>query len=116
MTPRDRLDPVATATITVLCALWAFQQVTIKVANTGISRCFQCGLRSLGAIILLLGWAAWRRIPLFQRDGTLFAGLVAGAMFAAEFALIYWSLEFTEVARSVLFLYTAPFFVAIGAV
>jgi drug/metabolite transporter (DMT)-like permease len=115
MTPRDRLDPVAMATVTVLCALWAFHQVAVKVANAGISPAFQCGLRSLGALILLLGWAAWRRTPLFQRDGTLFAGLVAGALFAAEFALIYWSLEFTEVARSVLFLYTAPFFVAIGA-
>jgi drug/metabolite transporter (DMT)-like permease len=115
MIQRDRLDPVAMATITVLCALWAFHQVAVKVANAGISPAFQCGLRSLGALVLLLGWAAWRRIPLFQRDGTLFAGLVAGAMFAAEFALIYWSLEFTEVARSVLFLYTAPFFVAIGA-
>jgi drug/metabolite transporter (DMT)-like permease len=45
----------------------------------------------------------------------LIAGLAAGVMFAAEFALIYWSLVFTEVARSILFLYTAPFFVALGA-
>src|ERR1700674_5204230 len=115
MTERDRLDPVAMATITALCALWAFQQVTIKVANTGISPAFQCGLRSLGAIVLLLGWSRLRGIPLFQRDGTLVAGLIAGAMFAAEFALIYWSLVFTEVARSTVFLYTAPFFVALGA-
>lgn len=115
MTQRDRLDPVAMATITVLCALWAFQQVTIKVANTGISPAFQCGLRSLGAIVLLLGWSRLRGITLFQRDGTLVAGLIAGAMFATEFALIYWSLVFTEVARSTVFLYTAPFFVALGA-
>ena len=115
MTERDRLDPVAMATITALCALWAFQQVTIKVANTGISPAFQCGLRSLGAIALLLGWSWLRGIPLFQRDGTLVAGLIAGAMFATEFALIYWSLVFTEVARSTVFLYTAPFFVALGA-
>jgi drug/metabolite transporter (DMT)-like permease len=115
MTERDRLDPVAMATITVLCALWAFQQVTIKVANAGISPAFQCGLRSLGAIVLLLGWSRLRGIPLFQRDGTLVAGLIAGAMFTTEFALIYWSLVFTEVARSTVFLYTAPFFVALGA-
>jgi drug/metabolite transporter (DMT)-like permease len=115
MNPRDRLDPVAVATITILCALWAFQQVTIKVANAGISPAFQCGLRSLGALILLAGWSRLRGIPLFQRDGTLIAGLLAGGMFAAEFALIYWSLVFTEVARSIIFLYTAPFFVAIGA-
>jgi drug/metabolite transporter (DMT)-like permease len=115
VSPRDRLDPVAATTVTILCALWAFQQVTIKVANTGISPAFQSGLRSLGALVLLLGWSALRRIPLFGRDGTLIVGIAAGAMFAAEFALIYWSLVFTEVARSIIFLYTAPFFVAIGA-
>jgi drug/metabolite transporter (DMT)-like permease len=36
-------------------------------------------------------------------------------MFAAEFALIYWALTFTDVARGVIILYTTPFFVALGA-
>jgi drug/metabolite transporter (DMT)-like permease len=72
-------------------------------------------LRSLGALALLLGWCAVRRIPLFARDSTLIVGFAVGALFAAEFALIYWSLVFTEVARSVIFLYTATFFVALGA-
>ncbi len=85
------------------------------MANSAISPAFQSGLRSLGALLLLLLWCAVRGIPLFARDGTLIAGLAAGVMFAAEFALIYWSLVFTEVARSILFLYTAPFFVALGA-
>jgi drug/metabolite transporter (DMT)-like permease len=115
MSPKDRLDPLATAATSLLCALWGFQQVTIKIANSAISPAFQSGLRSLGALLLLLLWCAVRGIPLFARDGTLIAGLAAGVMFAAEFALIYWSLVFTEVARSILFLYTAPFFVALGA-
>ncbi len=115
MSPKDRLDPLATAATSLLSALWGFQQVTIKMANSAISPAFQSGLRSLGALLLLLLWCAVRGIPLFARDGTLIAGLAAGVMFAAEFALIYWSLVFTEVARSILFLYTAPFFVALGA-
>jgi drug/metabolite transporter (DMT)-like permease len=115
MIPKDRLDPLAAAATSVLCALWGFQQVTIKIANSAISPAFQSGLRSLGALLLLLLWCAVRGVPLFARDGTLIAGLAAGAMFAAEFALIYWSLVFTEVARSIIFLYTAPFFVALGA-
>jgi drug/metabolite transporter (DMT)-like permease len=115
MSPKDRLDPLATAATSLLCALWGFQQVTIKIANSAISPGFQSGLRSLGALLLLLLWCAVRGIPLFAPDGTLIAGLAAGVMFAAEFALIYWSLVFTEVARSILFLYTAPFFVALGA-
>jgi len=115
MKPRDRLDPLAAAATAVLCASWGFQQVTIKIANSAISPAFQSGLRSLGALALLLAWCGARRIPLFARDGTLTVGLAAGVLFAIEFALIYWSLVFTEVARSIIFLYTAPFFVALGA-
>jgi drug/metabolite transporter (DMT)-like permease len=115
MNPKDRLDPLAAATTSLLCALWGFQQITIKIANGAISPAFQSGLRSLGALLLLLLWCAARGIPLFKRDGTLIVGLAVGALFAAEFALIYWSLVFTEVARSIIFLYTAPFFVALGA-
>jgi drug/metabolite transporter (DMT)-like permease len=115
MKARDRLDPLAAAVTALLCASWGFQQVTIKIANSAISPAFQCGLRSLGALALLLLWCAARGISLFARDGTLIVGVLAGAMFAAEFALIYWSLVFTEVARSIIYLYTAPFFVALGA-
>jgi drug/metabolite transporter (DMT)-like permease len=115
MNPKDRLDPLAAATTSVLCALWGFQQITIKIAIGAISPAFQSGLRSLGALLLLMLWCAARGIPLLKRDGTLIVGLVVGALFAAEFALIYWSLVFTEVARSIIFLYTAPFFVALGA-
>lgn len=115
MNARDRLDPLAAAATAILCASWGFQQVTIKIANSGISPAFQSGLRSLGALALLLGWCGVRRISLLAHDGTLAVGFAVGALFAAEFALIYWSLVFTEVARSVIFLYTAPFFVALGA-
>ncbi len=47
----------------VLCALWAFQQVAIKVTNAGISPAFQSGLRSLGALVLLLLWSSLRKHP-----------------------------------------------------
>ena len=39
----------------------------------------------------------------------------AGVLFAIEFLLVYWGLEYTTAARSVLFLNTSPFFVALGA-
>src|ERR1700687_6470535 len=98
MSPKHRLVPLATAATSLLCALWGFQQVAIKIANSAISPAFQSGLRSLGALVLLLLWCAVRGIPLFAGDGTLIAGLAACAMFAAEFALTYWRLCFTAVA------------------
>lgn len=115
MTKHDRLDLFGSAATVTLCALWALANVAIKVANAGISPAFQSGLRSLGALMLLYLWMLLRRNPLFAKDGTLGVGLAAGAMFAAEFALIYWALVYTDVARGLIILYTTPFFVALGA-
>jgi drug/metabolite transporter (DMT)-like permease len=115
MDKRDRLDGLAAFTTVGLCALWAISHVAVKLANEGVSPAFQSGLRSLGALACLLVWAQWRGIRLFERDGTLIPGVLAGVMFAVEFALIFWALAYTDVARGVIILYTTPFFVALGA-
>jgi drug/metabolite transporter (DMT)-like permease len=54
-------------------------------------------------------------VALFKPDGTFFAGLIAGVLFGLEFLLIYRGLVWTSASRAVLFLYMAPFFVALGA-
>ena len=41
-------------------------------------------------------------------------GLIAGTLFAAEFGAIYSALQFTTAGRMTVFLYLAPFVVAIG--
>jgi drug/metabolite transporter (DMT)-like permease len=115
MKQHDRLDAFATFAMVVLTALWGFQQVAIKVTNEAVSPAFQSGLRCAGAFLLLLLWCQVRGIKLFERDGTLYAGLIVGFLFATEFAFIYWALVYTDVARSILFLYASPFVVAIGA-
>lgn len=115
MERRTQLDTTAMALMVVLCAAWGLQQVAIKVANAGISPVWQASLRSIGAALLVWAWAAQRGIPLFERDGTLRAGLLSAALFAGEFALIYWGLNYTAASRGVVFLYTAPFMIALGA-
>jgi drug/metabolite transporter (DMT)-like permease len=94
--------------MTALCASWGFQQVTIKVAAADISLVMQAGLRSMIAAVLLLAWARVRGIALFRRDGTLWPGLAAGAMFAGEFVFIYAGLAYTTVSRMAVFIYTTP--------
>ncbi|MBX3514347.1 MAG: DMT family transporter [Xanthobacteraceae bacterium] len=115
MKQHDRLDIFATLAMVALTASWGFQQVAIKVTNNAVSPAFQSGLRCAGAFLLLLFWCYLRGIKLFERDGTLVPGLVVGFLFASEFAFIYWALVYTDVARSILFLYASPFVVAIGA-
>lgn len=112
---RSHLDATAMLVMVVLCASWGLQQVTVKVANAGISPLLQAGIRSLGAAVLVWLWSSYRGIRLFERDGTLVPGLISAALFAGEFAFIYWGLTFTSASRSVVFLYTAPFFIALGA-
>jgi drug/metabolite transporter (DMT)-like permease len=112
---RDALDLTAILVLVALCVSWGLQQVTVKIANQGISPIWQSGLRSIGSAILLLIWMAARRQRFLERDGTLWYGIAAGLLFALEFVLIYWGLEFTSASRAVIFLYLSPFVVAIGA-
>jgi len=100
--------------LVVLCASWGLQQVAIKVAIHGISPLLQSALRSAGGTILVWIWMVARRELILERDDTLWFGFAAGLLFAGEFLLVYWGLEFTNASRAVIFLYTTPFFVAIG--
>lgn len=116
MPPRLHLDRFAMTLMVLLCTVWGLQQVAIKLANAGISPVWQAGLRSIGATLLIWAWASARGVRLWSADGTLAPGVLAGLLFAGEFALIFGALEFTNASRGVIFLYMAPFFVAVGAV
>jgi drug/metabolite transporter (DMT)-like permease len=94
---------------------WGFNNVAIKLAIHDIPPLIQSSARSLIAAILVGAWTQARGIPLFKRDGTLRAGILAGVLFALEFLLIYRGLVWTTATRGVLFLYLAPFFVVIGS-
>jgi len=113
--PADRLDAFAISLMLMLTLSWGFNQVTIKLANDGFQPLFQGGFRSLGGGFLVWLWCRYRQIPLFERDGTLIAGLLAGSLFAGEFALVYIGFDLTSASRGILFLNTMPFFTAIGA-
>lgn len=113
---RSELDRLAMVLMVVLCTVWGVQGVAVKLANAGISPLWQSGLRSLGATLLVLAWARARGVSLRDADDTWWPGLLAGLLFAAEFALLFRALELIDASRAVIFLYTAPFFVALGAV
>jgi len=108
------LDAAATAVVVMLCLSWGLNQIAVKIALAEIPPFAQAAIRSLGALIVVAGWAWLRGVKLFDRDGTLRGGLVAGGLFGLEFILLYRGLVFTTASRSAVFLYTAPFFVALG--
>ena len=110
---KTALDATAVALLVLLCLLWGVNQVAAKLALAEIPPLLQAAVRSAGAALLLLAWVAWRKLPIWQRDGTGRAGLAAGLLFAAEFACIFIGLQYTAASRMVVFLYTAPFVVAL---
>ncbi len=109
------LTPGAIALMLVLCLSWGFNQIAVKLALPDIPPFLQAFIRSCGAIVVLLLIARLRGVKMFERDGTLRAGLFAGVLFGFEFVLIYRGLLLTSASRAVVFLYTAPFFVALGS-
>jgi drug/metabolite transporter (DMT)-like permease len=111
---RKPLDVGAYSLMVLLTALWGFQQVTIKVIAGDVSLIAQAAIRSIIATLLVLAWARLRGTPLFERDGTLKAGLLAGVLFAVEFVFIYGGLAYTNASRMVVFIYLTPVLTALG--
>ncbi len=111
---KTSLDGVAVASLLLCCALWGLNQVAAKLALADVPPLIQAGTRSLGAGLLVALWA-WRGgVSLSSRNGTLGAGLLAGALFAAEFACVFIGLQYTSASRMIVFLYASPFVVALG--
>ncbi|PIT83902.1 DMT family transporter [Limnohabitans sp. 15K] len=109
---KDQLDGLAVGILLVCCMFWGFQQVLVKATVAELPPVFQSAVRGVGATLLLWLWCQWRGVRLFERDGSLWAGLLVGGLFAAEFAFIYIGLQHTAASRLTVFLYTSPFWVA----
>jgi drug/metabolite transporter (DMT)-like permease len=108
------LDTVAVVALLSCCAVWGLGQVATKVTLAEVPPLMQAAVRSCGAALLVALWARGRGIALFGRDGTLGGGLCAGLLFAIEFGLIFTGLKFTTASRMAVFVYLAPFVVALG--
>lgn len=110
---KTHLDTLAITLLVVCCAFWGFQQILIKTTVGEVPPLWQATIRFWGATLLLWLWCRARGVALFERDGTLWAGLLAGLLFAGEFACIYLGLKYTSASRLTVFLYTSPFVVAL---
>ena len=111
---RPHLDGIAIGLMLACCILWGLQQVVVKVTLAALPPFVQGAARSAIAALLLWAWSFARGIPLFRRDGTLVPGLAAGALFGLEFICIYGALTLSDASRVSVFIYMAPFVVALG--
>lgn len=111
---KAHLDTLAVVSLVVCCFLWGLNQVAAKAALPEVPALWQAATRSVIGALLVWGWAWLRGIPLFGRDGTWPGGLLAGLLFGVEFVCIYTGLRFTTASRMVVYIYLAPFIVALG--
>ena len=110
---KSHLDTLAISLLLVCCLFWGLQQILIKTTVGEVPPLWQASIRMAGAVVLLWAWCLRRGVPLFEPDGTLPGGLLAGALFAGEFTCIYLGLQLTTASRLTVFLYTSPFVVAL---
>ena len=114
MNHRQALDVKASAIMFVLCILWGLQQVVLKWAASDISALMQIALRSALSALMVY--------PLIQQSvrrqlwkcTILVCGFTGGVLFAAEFYLVGEALRYTSASHTIVLLYTAPIFVALG--
>ena len=108
-----RWQPIA---ILMLLALtWGANWAVVKITFRELEPLFMAGLRSLVASLCLYIWMRAKGISVFPSKSILLHGIVVGLLFGFEFSLIYVGLKYTLASRMYVLLYTAPFFVAIGA-
>lgn len=112
---KDRLDGFGIAMLLGVQGVLAINQVLIKVVNAGLQPVFFAGLRSLLAIGFVWAWLVWRGRPPRLRRASLGAGLLIGALFAAEFLFLFLALDLTSVGRSALIMYSMPVWYALLA-
>jgi drug/metabolite transporter (DMT)-like permease len=94
--------------------VWGFQQVAIKAVASDVAPVMQLAIRFAGASVFFGAWVIRREGWLAFGDGTLPSGLLLGSMFSMEFLFVGEALVHTTAAHSVVFLYTAPIFSALG--
>ena len=110
---KTHLDAVAISILVACCLFWGLQQVLVKATLSELPPVFQAFVRFTGATFLLWLWSRWRGVALVGARDMLRPGLLAGALFAAEFAVLYLGLQYTSASRLTVFLYTSPFWVAL---
>ncbi|RZG72844.1 DMT family transporter [Acinetobacter sp. WCHAc060025] len=114
MDMRKALDAKASGLMIMLCMIWGLQQVVLKLAAVDIAPIMQIAIRcGLSALMVYPLIRLPQGVSLFSKD-YLLAGMWLAFLFSAEFFLVAEALRFTSASHTVVLLYTAPIFVALG--
>ena len=110
---RDHLGLPAAALLLSCCAFWGLQQVLVKATLAEMPAAFQAMLRFAASTACLMVWCRVRGIALFDRDGSLWPGLLVGVLFAGEMLCVFLGLQYIPASRLTVFLYASPLWAAL---
>jgi drug/metabolite transporter (DMT)-like permease len=94
--------------------VWGAQQVAMKAVAADVAPTMQLGIRFAGAALFFGAWVFMREGRAALADGTLRSGVLLGSLFALEFIFVGEALAHTTAAHTIVFLYSAPIFTALG--
>lgn len=115
MEERRAVDGIGATALVGFALLLAVNQVVIKLTGGGFGPVFQAGLRSAGAVVVLLIWMQARGLPMRLPPGVFWWGVLSGSLFAYEFLCLFIALDLTTVSRASIMFYTMPIWLALGA-
>jgi drug/metabolite transporter (DMT)-like permease len=115
MERKDHIDLFGAAALIAFALHLSFNQVVIKVTAGGFSPVFAAGLRSAGAVFVLLLWMKLRGVSLQIPRNAYVGGILAGLLFAFEFTCLFIALDITTVSRASVIFYSMPVWLALAA-
>ncbi|ESK54610.1 DMT family transporter [Acinetobacter tjernbergiae] len=114
MAERKALDLKASGLMMFVCIVLGLQQVMLKIAAPDISPLMQMALRSGLAAVLVSPLLFMQPFPTLFAKQHLKAGIAVATLFALEFFFVAEALRFTSASHTIVLLYTAPIFTALG--
>jgi len=115
MDRKTTMDAFGAVALTAFALHLAFNQVVIKVTAGGFSPVFAAGIRSAGAVLVLLLWMYLRGVSFRMPRAALPWALASGLLFAFEFMCLYNALDLTTVSRSSVIFYSMPLWLALAS-
>lgn len=115
MERKSQIDLFGAVALVIFALNLAFNQVVIKVTGEGFNPVFAAGIRSVGAVIVLLIWMRLRGVSFSVPRAAWFGGVLSGMLFALEFTILFIALDITTVSRVSVIFYTMPVWLALLA-
>jgi drug/metabolite transporter (DMT)-like permease len=115
MERKTQIDRFGATALTLFALHLAFNQVVVKVTSGGFEPVFGAGVRSLGAMLVLMAWMSWRGVSIALPRPALAAGIISGLLFTFEFMCLFTALDLSTVSRTSIIFYSMPVWLALAA-